>query len=166
MEYENENAKTLESRMAQIEEWKRCKDDAEYRAKVKAENEYWEAVENLKQYRERIENIVALANKLHSYKVYAPDFGRYGFVDLHPNSYQGYRKYFGLKVYDRYGANVDHYILYDNGEFYYCGKSHSSIFNPSERSKPETEYLEEIYKKFPEFEKKFYEWFDKVTKID
>ena len=45
---EIESEKTLESRLAQIEEWKRCKEDAEYRAKVKAENEYWDAVLDLK----------------------------------------------------------------------------------------------------------------------
>lgn len=166
MEYVEDDVKTLEERLAQIEEWKKCKDDAEYRAKVKAENEYWEAVENLKQYHKRIEDIVALANKLYSYKIYAPGFGRCGLVDLHPNSCQGYREYFGLTVYDHYGANIDHYILYDNGEFYYCNKNHGSIFNPSDKCKPETEYLKSIYELFPEFEKKFYKWFDEVTKID
>ena len=156
---------SLESRMAQIDEWKRCKDDAEYRAKVKAENEYWDAINNLRQYHKRIEDIVALANRLYSYKVYVPSFGKYGFVDLHPNFCQGYREYFGLTVYDHFGANIDHYILYDNGEFHYCGKNHGCVFDPSERTKPETEYLREIYDKFPEFEKKFYEWFDKTLKI-
>jgi len=164
MEYEND-VNSLEARMAQIDEWKKCKDDAEYRAKVKAENEYWDALNNLKQYHKRIEDIVTLANRLYSYKIYAPNLGRCGFVDLHPNFSQRYREYFGLTVYDRYGANIDHYILYDNGEFYYCGKNHGSIFDPSERAKPETEYLREIYDKFPEFEKKFYEWFDKTLKI-
>lgn len=164
MELEN-NANSFESRLAQLEEWKRYKDDAEYRAKVKAENEYWEAVENLKKYNKRIENIVALANRLCSYKIYIPSFGKYGLVDLHPNFYQECREYFGLTVYDRFGANIDHYILYDNGEFYYCGKNHGSVFSPSERAKPEIEYLREIHDKFPEFEKKFYEWFDETLKI-
>lgn len=164
MEYEND-ANSLEARMAQIDEWKKCKDDAEYRAKVKAENEYWDALNNLRQYHKRIEDIVTLANRLYSYKIYAPSLGRCGLVDLHPNFSQGYREYFGLTVYDCYGANIDHYILYDNGEFYYCGKNHGGIFDPSERTKPETEYLREIYNKFPEFEKKFYEWFDKTLKI-
>lgn len=164
MEYEND-ANSLEARMAQIDEWKKCKDDAEYRAKVKAENEYWDALNNLRQYHKRIEDIVTLANRLYSYKVYVPGFGRCGLVDLRPNSCQGYQEYFGLTVYDCYGANVDHYILYNNGEFCYCSKNHGSIFNPSERTKPETEHLREIYNKFPEFEKKFYEWFDKTLKI-
>lgn len=165
MEYENESAKTLEERMAQIDKWKKCKDDAEYRAKIKAENEYWDAVNNLKKYHERIENIVTLVNKLHSYKIYAPDFGRCGFVNLYINYYiKEYHVYFGLVVYDKYGT-IDHYILYNNGEFYYCKKNHNGAFDPSERSKPETEYLKEIYEKFPEFEKKFYEWFDKTLKI-
>ena len=165
MEYEGDEVKTLESRLAQIEEWKRCKDDAEYRAKVKAENEYWEAVEKLKEYHKRIENIVALANKLRSYKVYTPGFGRCGLIDLHPNSCQGYQEYFGLAVYDHFGVNTDHYILYDNGEFHYCSKNYGSIFDPSDKRKPETEYLKSIYELFPGFESKFYKWFDEVTKI-
>ena len=57
MEYVEDGVNSLSKRLAQIEDWKRCKDDAEYRAKVKAENEYWEAVNNLRKYHKRIENI-------------------------------------------------------------------------------------------------------------
>ena len=168
MEYEGDEVKTLESRLAQIEEWKRCKDDAEYRAKVKAENEYWEAVEKLEEYRKRIEDICVLANKLASYKIYwdpiAP--GGCSFICLYPDAVSSnYGHYFGKIVYDKYGANVDHYVLYKDGAFHYCTKGSGNVFRASERLKPETEVLLDIYKGFPVFEKRFYEWLDEKTKI-
>ena len=168
MEYEGDEVKTLESRLAQIEEWKRCKDDAEYRAKVKAENEYWEAVEKLEEYRKRIEDICVLATKLASYKIY---FGPYSpggcvLVCLHPNAVSGnYEYYFGKIVYDKYGANVDHYVLSNGSDFHYCTKNSDSVFRTSERHKPETKVLLDIYNGFPEFEKQFYIWLDEKTKI-
>ena len=166
MEYEGDGVKTLESRLAQIEEWKRCKDDAEYRAKVKAENEYWEAVENLKQYHKRIENICTLMDKLASYQIYSPGIDNpCDLVDRRPEVGKKYKYYFGKIVYDYYGANPDHYILYDNGEFHYCHRGSDGVFSPSNRHKPETEILRKIYESFPDYERKFYEWLDKKTKI-
>lgn len=165
MEYENDNAKTLEDRMAQIEKWKEHKDDEEYRAKVKAENEYWEAVNNLKKYHKRIEDICALTDKLYSYNIYPPINKPCVLIQLHEEGNGGYKYYFGKEVCDKYGT-IDHYVLYDNGEFYYCYKRTSSVFVPSGREKPETQVLREIYNSFPEFEKKFYDWLDKATKID
>ena len=168
MEYEGDEVKTLESRLAQIEEWKRCKDDAEYRAKVKAENEYWEAVEKLKEYHKRIENICTLANRLLYYGISCPCETRNGWCGLYdfcvPNF--GYRYYFGLAVRDSYGVNTSHYILYDfeHGTFCKSYSRHSKLETTNQR--PETEELTQIYNAFTEFEKKFYDWFDKATKID
>ena len=166
---EVENEKTLELRLAQIEEWKRCKDDAEYRAKVKAENEYWGAVEKLEEYRKRIEDVCTLANKLASYKIYFPGDrapGGCNFICLYPDAVSSnYKYYFGKIVYDKYGANVDHYVLYRDGAFHYCVKDSGSVFRTSVRHKPETKVLLDIYKGFPEFEKRFYEWLDEKTKI-
>ena len=162
---ELENEKTLESRMAQIEKWKRCKDDAEYRAKVKAENEYWEAVNNLKRYHKKIEEICVLANELYSYGINYYSSNSLKFVCLSSGGLS--RKYFGLIVRDRYGVNTDHYILYDSdvGEFRYCTHNSVSAFKPYDRIRPKAEELREIYNNFPEFEKDFYEWFDKTLKI-
>ena len=161
---EIESEKTLESRLAQIEEWKRCKEDAEYRAKVKAENEYWDAVLDLKPFHKRIEEICTLADKLRSYKVYYPNNGKLCLVSLYPNvNKHGYKEYFGVVIKDSYGVNTDHFVLYDNGEFYYC--YHSDYFNPSTRYRPDTKTLKEIYDNFPEFEKSFYKWFDEAIKI-
>ena len=168
MEYEGDKVKTLESRLAQIEEWKRCKDDAEYRAKVKAENEYWEATNKLKEYNERIEDICILANKLASYKIYFGPYAPGGCIlaCLYPNAISSnYEHYFGKIVYDKYGANVDHYVLYKDGAFHYCTKDSGSVFRTSERHKPDTKDLLDIYNGFPKFEKKFYEWLDENTKI-
>ena len=155
----------LELRMAQIEEWKKCKDDAEYRAKVKAENEYWNAVERLKQYHKKIEDICVLVNKLYSYKIYTSGFNGLSFISLHPdNDYNlAYKEYFGFSVRDRFGANTDHYVIYDDGKFYHYRAS-ATYFNSSEGRRPKTDELTYIYERFPEFEKQFYEWFDKTLK--
>lgn len=160
------DANSLESRLAQLEEWKRYKDDAEYRAKVKAEKEYWEAAEKLSKYHKRIENICVLANKLDSYNINFPNMGgaKCKLVSLRPDPFNGYTYYFGKAIYDRYGS-LKHYVLYKDGAFHYCCKSSSDYFNTSERCKPEIEVLKEIYEEFPAFEEEFYKWFDKVTKI-
>lgn len=162
-----DDVKTLEERLAQIEEWKKCKDDAEYRAKVKAENEYWEAVENLKQYHKRIENICTLMDKLASYQIYSPSLNNpCDLVDRRPEVGKKYKYYFGKIIRDTYGVNTDHYVLYDNGEFHYCHRGgNDEVFSPSDRLKPETEILKKIYESFPDYERRFYEWLDKKTKI-
>lgn len=165
---EVENEKTLESRLAQIEEWKRCKDDAEYRAKVKAENEYWEVVEKLKEYHKRIEDICALANKLYSYQKYCPceiRNKRCGLYDFRvPGS--GCEYFVGIAVGDSYGVNTSYYILYYKGDFYRCRNNSNNFFEIVIKARPKVEELTEIYNNFPEFERKFYEWFDEVTKIN
>ena len=161
------DANSLESRLAQIEEWKKYKDDAEYRAKVKAENEYWETAKKLKEYHERINNICVLANKLDSYKIPFPNIGgaKCKLVSLRPGPFSNYTCYFGKVIYDRYGS-IKHYVLYKDDAFHYCCKNSSDYFVVPERIKPEIEILKEIYKEFPAFEEKFYKWFDEVTKID
>ena len=167
MEHEGD-ARTLESRLAQIEEWKRRKDDAEYRAKIKAEEEYWEAVDALKTYNKRIEDICALADKLEKYKIGINDEVRayltpcglmYKEIPGYPKRESHYM--FGREVRSSGGFSVDHEIIYHNGEFKRCSTcSELRIYN----EKPSTYYLRELYNEFPKFEKKFYEWFDRKLK--
>ena len=48
---------------AEIDAWKKRKDDAEYQAKVKAENETWEAQEEILKYWDEVQKICKLADK-------------------------------------------------------------------------------------------------------
>ena len=166
MEYESD-AKTLESRLAQIEEWKRRKDDAEYRAKIKAEEEYWEAVDALKIYNKRIEDICALADKLEKYKISIENEVRayltpcglmYKEIPGHPKRESHYM--FGMEIMSS-SFGIDYEIVYYNGEFKRCSScSELRMY----KEKPSTYHLRRLYEEFPKFEKKFYDWFDKKLK--
>lgn len=162
-----ENNCDLESRFAQIEDWKKRKDDAEYQAKIKAEKEYWEAVDALKVFHKRMENICALANKLNTYKINLPDELRaynhacgliYKDIKVVP------RKsfyFFGTYVMSNSGFSIDGEVLLYDDEFKKCRNCSELNFRDGY---PSIYDLKKIYTEFPKFEKKFYDWFDKKMK--
>ena len=96
---------------AEIDAWKKKKDDEEYQAKVKAENEAWEAQEKLKAYWPQIKEICELAEKCDK-----------NGLSLNGNNLFGNTVYAGLilKAFptETYGRNDHHY---------YFGYKHKSV---------------------------------------
>ena len=151
---------------AEIDAWKKRKDDEAYQAKIKEENEYWDAKEKLKQFYPKIEEACKIAQKCRDNKIDVGDF----FISYRnvcffsklvgPNDDENV--FFGMTKRDSDGRPLKHLIVTKDGLTPY--RTSARLIEEWDDYTPSAYEINKVIKNIPDFLLTFYDFLDKKLK--